>query len=284
LPAVAQPQPVEADLSQRVQAAQAEQEALDKLAQALGQVSAAKGAADAIREGDFTSARDQLAGLADEADQLSDAAKKQLAQALQSAASATSTDRQLAERERQAAQALSRNNYADQRQALRQLAEQIERSGSRSLPPNQLARDVGRLQQQQSGPGQAQGAAPPGSGVQPQQQGGAGQNGTAGGQTPGGAGTGEQGGAGAGTGSTEGVGAPGDRLATSGQMVEVPTKLSAGAGERPVSGNEEEVGTNPGAAGRSVLEAAQTQQTGQLTPEQNLVPGEQRPVVRGYFR
>ena len=32
------------------------------------------------------------------------------------------------------------------------------------------------------------------------------------------------------------------------------------------------------------LELAQAQQTGQVAPEQNLVPGEQRPVVRGYFR
>ena len=34
----------------------------------------------------------------------------------------------------------------------------------------------------------------------------------------------------------------------------------------------------------SVSELAQAQQTGQVAPEQNLVPGEQRPVVRGYFR
>ena len=42
--------------------------------------------------------------------------------------------------------------------------------------------------------------------------------------------------------------------------------------------------------GLGVLAVASTallgfrQQTGQVTPEQNLVPGDQRPVVRGYFR
>jgi hypothetical protein len=285
-PAVAEEQPMsETDLAPRVRAAQAEQEALDRLAQALGQISAGKGVAEAIQRGDFADARNQLSSLAEEADQLSDAAKKELSKALQTAASASGADRQLADRERQAAQALSKNNYADQRQALRQLADQVERSGSRSLPASQLARDVGRLQQEQASGGQQgsptnQGA--PTNGVQSQQ--GAGLNGAQGSQSSGGAAEGAHGGPGAGTGSTEGVGDPAGRLADSGQLVEVPTKLSSGSAERPLSGNEDQVGNNPGMSGRSVIEAAQTQHTGQLTPEQNLVPSEQRPVVRGYFR
>ena len=109
-------------------------------------------------------------------------------------------------------------------------------------------------------------------------------NGAAGGQSPDGANAGEQGGVGAGSGSTDGVGDPSGRLSTSGQLVEVPTKLGPGPGERPADGSEDQTGANPGISGRSVVEAAQTQQTGQVTPEQNLVPSEQRPVVRGYFR
>lgn len=280
-------QAVEADLAPRVRQAQAEQEALDRLAQALGQISASKSAADAIQRGDFGDARSQLSTLGEEADQLSEAAKKQLAQSLQSAAAASGADRQLADRERQAAVALSRNNYADQRNALRQLGEQVERSGARSMPAAQLARDAGRLQQQQANSqGQTPGAAgqtPAASSIQAQQ--GAGQmNGATGGQSPTGTEAGEQGGVGAGTGTGEGVGDPSGRLDAAGQLVEVPTKLGAGSGQRPTDGTEEQVGTNPGSASRSVVEAAQTQQTGQVSPEQNLVPGEQRPVVRGYFR
>src|SRR5262249_17757708 len=133
-------QSIDAELAPRVRQAQAEQEALDRLAQALGQVSPGKAAAEAIQRGDFSTARSQLASLGEEADQLSDAAKKQLAQALQSAASASAGDRQLADRERQAAVALGRNSYPDQRSTLRQLGDQVERSGARSMPPAQLAR------------------------------------------------------------------------------------------------------------------------------------------------
>src|SRR6266508_1651148 len=223
-----------------------------------------------------------------EAEQLSDAAKKQLSQVLQGAAtSAMSADRPLADRERQAAVALSRNNYQDQRNALRQLGDQVERSGQRSLPAAQLAREAGRLQQQQANSGgQTQGTpgqTPAASTIQAQQ--GAGQmSGAQGGAAASGAEAGEQGGVGAGTGTADGVGDPAARLGSSGQLVEVPQKLGAGPGQRPTDGTEDQIGTNPGTAARTVVEAAQTQQTGQVTPERNLVPGDQRPVVRGYFR
>ncbi len=281
--AVAEEQAPDANLAPRVQAAQAQQESLDNLAQALSDVSASKGAADAIQRGDYASARDQLNTLAEEADQLSDAAKKQLSRALANAAASSGADRQLADRERQAAQALGRSNYADQRQALQQLAEQVARSGARSMSPSQLARDTGRLQQQQASSG-ASGASAQSNGMQAQQQQAAGTNGQLGGQSGQGQSAGEQGGPGAGSGSVDGVGGPTGRLETSGQLVEVPTKLSSGPGERPPSGAEDQTGANPGMGGRNVVESAQTQHTGQITPEQNLVPSEQRPVVRGYFR
>src|SRR6185437_9430173 len=52
-----------ADLAAQVQQEQAERSALDKLAQALGNVSAGQPAADAIQQGDFNAARDQLQSL-----------------------------------------------------------------------------------------------------------------------------------------------------------------------------------------------------------------------------
>ena len=285
---------VEPNLAPRVEQALAEREALDRLAEALSQVSASQGAADAIERGDFTGAREQLSALGEEADQLSDAAKRRLSQALQSAANATTEDRQLADRERQAATALSRSNYAEQRQALRQLGEQLERSGARAMPQSQLARDNGRLQQQQqqqqsSGAAQSQSAASRQN--QAGAQAGAGQSQQEGGQQAGdqaangnGAQAGEQGGPGTGTGATEPTGGPNDLLGSVGERVEVPTKLGAGPGQQPPDGTEDQVGADPGVGVRSVAEATYAQQTGQVAPEQNLVPGEQRPVVRGYFR
>jgi hypothetical protein len=289
-----QPTQADADLATRVQQQQAERDALDSLAQAVGRISAGQPAADAIQSGDFSAARDQLATLGEEADQLSDAAKQQLSRALQQAASATAaTDRPLADRERQAAQALSRNPYADQRQALRNLADQVAKSGARTASADQLARDVGRLQQQaassaasngaagqtQSANGQAQ-AQTPGNGANTAQAGGA----ATGGQSGAGA-AGQQGGPGVGTGANPDLlGDQQSRLDTAGQRVDVPTKLGTGPGVRPPDGTEDQTGTDPSAPARSVSELVQSQQTGQVAPEQNLVPGEQRPVVRGYFR
>src|SRR5919197_62616 len=138
-------------LAQRVEQAQTARQALDRLANALAQVSAGQAAAEAIQRGDYQAARDQLANLAEESDQLSTAAKQQLSQALQAAAAQTqATDRQLADRERQAAQALARGYYNEQRQSLRQLADQVQRSAQNGLSQGQLARDLGRLQQRQA--------------------------------------------------------------------------------------------------------------------------------------
>jgi hypothetical protein len=299
----AQPiQPIDADLGTRVQQEQAERAALESLAQAVGRISAGQAAADAIQRGDFSAARDQLANLGEEADQLSDAAKQQLSRALQQAANAAAaTDKPLADRERQAAQALSRTGYADQRQALRNLADQVAKSGARTASADQLARDVGRLQQQtassaasaQGLPAQSPGAKGATQSAQSQAAGSSadaaqasaqGASSSASGQAGPGA-LGQAGGAGVGSGSNpDALGDAPSRLDTAGQRVEVPTKLGPGPGVRPPDGTEDQTGTDPTLPARSVSELVQAQQTGQVTPEQNLVPGEQRPVVRGYFR
>ena len=86
----------------------------------------------------------------------------------------------------------------------------------------QLARDAGRLQQQQANSGGQQGAAsqaPAASSIQAQA--GAGMmSGAQGGQAQTDTDAGEQGGVGAGTGTTDGVGDPAGRLSTAGQVVE----------------------------------------------------------------
>lgn len=292
-PASAQPVPQaqpDVGLAARVQQEQNERNALDGLSRALSSVSAGQPAATDIQQGDFSAARKELQALADDADQLSDAAKQQLSRALQDAASATAqADRQLADRERQAAQALNRATYGEQRQALRGLGDQLERSGSRSVSADQLARDVGQLQQQASkSPGSSPRAEAPSPG-QPN----AGGPGTELAQQPGGPAGGEgsglsgqQGGPGVGKGRDPILlGEQPSRLDTAGERVQVPTRLSSGEpGVRPADGTEDQIGADPSALGQSVFEATQAQQTGQVAPEQNLVPGERRPVIRGYFR
>ncbi|MBV9896076.1 MAG: hypothetical protein JO020_18085 [Chloroflexi bacterium] len=301
--ALATPLPVQtaaspADLATRVQQEQAERSALDKLAQALGTISAGQPAADAIQQNDFTGARDQLQNLADNADQLSDAAKQQLAHGLQQAAAATTqTDAALAQREQQASQALARSTYDEQRQTLRGLADQVDRSSARSVPADQLERDVGQLQQQTaanaptgatSSPSTRVGGQPAASAASTGQS-----NQPSGGQTAAGAAASGQNGNGQGNQPGPGVGTGSDpnlysdqpsRLDTSGQQVQVPLKLGSGPGVRPADGSEDQANPDPRLSGRTTAELAQTQQTGQVAPEQNLVPGEQRPVVRGYFR
>jgi hypothetical protein len=299
--------PAPADLASRVQQEAAERAALDKLAQGLGSVSAGQGAADAIQRGDFGSAHDQIQSLGDEADQLSDAAKQQLARGLQQAAAASQqSDRALANAEQQAAQALSRSTYNDQRQALSGLADQVERSGARSVPADQLERDQGQLQQQQqqqllqqqpqTGVGQSGAAVrsqSPSAGQPNASTANAGTTTDQGAQTASTAGGvsdssnagAQQGGAGIGTGdSPDPFSNQPARLDTSGQQVQVPTRLGDGTRVRPADGTEDPGATDPALGGQSVAEQAQAQQTGEVTPEQNLVPGEQRPVVRGYFR
>jgi hypothetical protein len=286
------------DLAARVQQQQAERQVLDSLAQAVGGISAGQSAADAIQRDDFPAARDQLSTLGEEADQLSDAAKQELSRALQQAANASAaTDKQLSDRERQAAQALSRSSYADQRQALRNLADQVEKSGARTTSADQLARDVGRMQQQAASQAQgAQGRSQQATGADgaqslasQQASGNAEQAGaSAAGQAGAGAGAaaaGQQGGPGMGSGTNPDVlGDQPSRLDTAGERVDVPAKLGNGPGVRPADGTEDQTGSDPTLAPHSVSELVQSQQTGQVAPEQNLVPGEQRPVVRGYFR
>lgn len=286
----------DANLAARVQQEQSQREALDALAHALGSVSAGQQAADAIQQGNYATARDQLQALGEQADQLSDAAKQQLSRALQQAAATTAqTDRQLADKERQAAQALSRTAYREQRQALRSLADQVERSGARAVPADQLQRDLGRLQAQTAGSPQDSAASGSGAaasrgslpGSAPGSSSAAGQAGGPGAGPAAGAGDGargQPGGAGVGTGSDPNLYGNASRLDTAGQQVQVPTKLGGGAGVRPPDGSEDQTGADPSVGGQRVSEASQAQSTGQVAPEQNLVPGEQRPVVRGYFR
>ncbi|MBV9356300.1 MAG: hypothetical protein JO023_12325, partial [Chloroflexi bacterium] len=228
--------------AQRVAQEQAQRAALDRLAEGLQQTSATRGAGQAMARGDYTSAANQLNDLGTQADQLSDAAKQQLAQTLQKTASASSGDRQLAQREQQAAEALQRGDYSGQQQALQQLAAQVQRSGANAPTSDQLQRDQGQLQADSGG---SQG--PSTAANQPDQSGNGGSSGPASagdgqGQSAGGTsggnnqaqsgGSGDQsnGGPGVGTGTTASMlGDPAPPLNSAGQRVDVPIELSAGS-------------------------------------------------------
>ena len=96
---------------------------------------------------------------------------------------------------------------------------------------------------------------------------------------------GQQGGAGIGTGASSTLWATSRRGSIRpARAWPCRLKLGSGPGVRPPDGTEDQTGNDPTTGARSVSELAQAQQTGQVAPEQNLVPGEQRPVVRGYFQ
>jgi hypothetical protein len=283
--------------AQRVAQEQAQRAALDRLARGLQQTSATRGAGQAIARGDYTSAANQLNDLGTQSDQLSDVAKQQLAQILQKTASESSGDRQLAQREQQAAEALQRGDYSGQQQALQQLAAQVQRSGANAPSSDQLQRDQGQLQarnsgsqapstpangQDQSGNGGSTGSASPGDGQG--QSAGATSGGSNQAQS-GGSGDQSKGGPGVGTGTTASMlGDPAPPLNSTGQRVDVPIELSSGAATKAgtTAPNQSEQSVR-GAATGAVDETSQSLSTGQLAPERNLVPGDQRQVVRDYF-
>jgi len=290
-PPAAEPQrqevaPSDPSLAQRARQEEAQRAALDRLAQQLRQLSATASAADAISRGDYAAARNGLADLGDNADQLSDAAKRQLAQALQAAASGSTGDPQLAQREQGAARALGQPDYAAQQKALRQLGDQLAQSGSNSPSSAQVQRDVGQLQAQRDAASGATGQAPSGdsSGQSPAGGLASGDQANRAGAGAGG-GQGAPGGPGAGTGTTATMlGDPAPPLDAVGEHVEVPVLLSGSTSARPAQGDAQQADAPLGGSGAgSVAEAPRDGSTGHVAPEQNRVPGDQRGVVRGYF-
>jgi len=298
LPAAAPPRPgqvapldaAEQELDRRAQQAQAQRQALDRLARALRGSAAARAAADSLQQGDYQHAADQVKDLGTQADQLSRAAKDQLSKALRQAAAETTTNAALAQREQQAANALAGSDYASQQRALQQLGDEVQRAGNDVESHAQLAQEMERIQQQRAALGQPPrpvfpaGADPAaGAGAQPAAAGAqapAGAQGSADGQdlhNPNGS-------AGAGEGAAQvDLGQPGARLDAVGTQVDVPLKAGNGPADQPADqpGDRELVedvtasGADAGSGAQGAPAAA--------APEQNLVPGDRRQVVRDYF-
>lgn len=280
--------PPAAPQSQAAPQAGSQRAALDRLSRALGEVSATQPSAESLAEGNYDQAASQLSQLADEVDQLSDAAKQELARALRDAASATAgTDRQLAQSERQAAEALAGRDYDRQRRALQDLAEQMQQSAAGLTPGQPLA-----------GTGQPQAAAGA-AGAEGEMDRLSDQTGSGAGD---GEGTGGEGGEGGLAGdqpppanpngaATNGQAAPkppagqGQRLDAAGEKVEVPAQVSGAPAIRPATPDELSKEQQDGLQGGDAREALRPQEMGSVAPERNALPNDyRRDLVREYFR
>jgi len=295
--------------AQAVERVAAQRRALARLAQALGEISIGQAAAQAILQGEYRTAATELRALAENLDQLSPEAKRQLAAALARAAQdPISQGTRLAELERQAAQALAGSQYEMQRRALEELAAELARlalsvTSPGGDPPDELFDDYPMAGATDSGgsPQSAGGAS--GSGGERWHDGRA----TAG-DTEAGSGTGSAGyttsssviaserveigrqlgtpanAGGGGQRATMTLGQPAPRLETSGRPVEVPAQLTLGSSEPPPTGS----GSRPAlavAAPVAVVPGVSGNQPA-LTPlpaEQNVVPSDRRHLIQEYF-
>ncbi len=122
------------------------------LADALREQGATRPAADALDRGDIQGAAQQLRELADQADQLSEQSRKDLANRLrQQARKVEGRNQQLADQMRQSANGLEEGGN-DAQQAMSDLAQAVENLQQ----PQQQSADVGQQDKQQSQQGQGQ--------------------------------------------------------------------------------------------------------------------------------
>ena len=288
----------EGELSRQTQQSRTDQQALDRLGQALDQIAAGHEAAEALRRGDYEQAAREIAELGTESDQLSQEAKNQLAQALRQAANDSASSPELSQAERKAADALTGRDYEQARPVDGRPRGPGHHPRAERHPPVRAWPRLGSgqpgapcpgpagEQRQRSGPGGTAAAVAPagtrrsrGSKVRA-----AGQQGQS--NQP-------QQGQGIGTAPSQG-GPPGEqqaddpapRLDTQGQPVEVDLKPGDRPGSRP--GDEKAEDDDKPRDETGPITAAGTGNPGQVTssapPEINFVPSGRRDIVREYFR
>ena len=107
-----------------------DQQAADALAEALRDNAATRSAADALQQGDTQRAADELRELADQADQLSEQAQNDIADALDQAANDLQNQPELADRLRDQANRLRSDNPQAAQNALDDLAQTVEDLGN----------------------------------------------------------------------------------------------------------------------------------------------------------
>jgi hypothetical protein len=113
---------------------------LDKLGQALDGQGATQGIADNLRNGNYDEAAKQLEELGEQNDQLSEDAKRDLAQALDDASDDPATSDDMRFRERQAANALRRGKYEDIEKALGNLGQSVQDTAGKVMTQEEMAK------------------------------------------------------------------------------------------------------------------------------------------------
>jgi hypothetical protein len=274
----------ERELADTTAKARGTQRALDRLADALQQISAGRDVAEAVQRGRFAEAAAGLEAIGRNSDHLTIQARAQLAAALRQAAELTRESPELAEREQRAADALAGADYEATDKALDDLAQALLRAGGSMLSEEDLAAAWERLREarrdapsttlnppsstdaQRTSIGEASGSARAGMGVQP----------------PGP----RQGGQGIGQGLGDGQPDPtAGRLEAVGVPVEVP--LRPGLGSAP-PGQPQDLSSHPTTRLTELVSTAQPQPASHTAPrplraETRDLPLDARPLIRAYF-
>jgi hypothetical protein len=143
---------IQAQLAQRAEALNKERQALGDLADALSDNSASSDAADSIRRADYQKAAQQLSDLGKQSGQLSQRARRDLAQKLADAAKKVQPNNgDLAQKMAKAAQQLANGDQSSTQQALDELGQGVQQAGdhmnqlqnsSEPFDPSQLDSDA----------------------------------------------------------------------------------------------------------------------------------------------
>jgi hypothetical protein len=294
-------QQANAELNRAAQESSTQQQALDNLSANLHSTAAGSDVAQSLRQGDYQQAAQQLQDLGQQADQLSPAARQQLAQALNDSAAQSQANQQLARAENRAAQAMQNPDSGSTNRSMDQLGRAVEDAGSQVIPQNELAdtwQQLSNLNNQLAAQGQSAAQAPSspqaaqgpdGTGQRSTQlqQGlgsGNGQSADSSQSSATGDGLGQMSNAGGQPGNTRGGPPLGDanpRLGPDGKPLDVSGKVAGGFTGQPDAGS-----TPP-----SVMRQGDVNSTGSdqssgaaSTPAENvLVPNDLRSVVRDYF-
>lgn|GEM_PF-3196003 len=121
-------------------ASQSAQQGLDRLGQGLGEQSISQQAADSLKQGNYDEAAQQLEEIGRENDQMSEGAKRDLADSLEEAALDPNTTPRLRDAAQAAADALRQGDYKDIDEAMRDLGDALKQTAQDVIPQEELAK------------------------------------------------------------------------------------------------------------------------------------------------
>lgn len=130
----------QSDAAGRAADSNSAQAGLDKLGQSLEGQSAAQQAADNLRKGNYDQAAKDISDLGTQSDQLSAAAKKDLADALDKAAADPATDPALSRSEQTAADALRKGEYKKVAGSLDDLGKSVQDTAGKVMSQQEMAK------------------------------------------------------------------------------------------------------------------------------------------------